>query len=245
MPTLFYSKIACLENTNGEPCQAHPSAAIEYHTGEFVLATPEGGSESYIVGIPQASLWSWLYTERPQLWEIIANEDVKESAPILAICFLFIGIMGGIFVWLGFPADVTQAISPSSTVASDRNAALFRSVVIASLTLLVFVIIMQFRKGSLTEAAAFSSVTLAATALSLSPWARLQVARACLAATGRVPWRLVRFLEEAHSRGVLRQAGAVYQFRHATLQERLISRSRSTAPRPSPAPPRHHARHRS
>jgi hypothetical protein len=32
---------------------------------------------------------------------------------------------------------------------------------------------------------------------------------------------LNRFLEDAHRRGVLRQAGALYQFRHASLHDRL------------------------
>ncbi|WP_285640475.1 BTAD domain-containing putative transcriptional regulator [Lentzea sp. NBRC 102530] len=42
-----------------------------------------------------------------------------------------------------------------------------------------------------------------------------------LAARGRVPWRFLTFLDDAHRRGVLRQVGAVYQFRHVRLQERL------------------------
>jgi hypothetical protein len=32
------------------------------------------------------------------------------------------------------------------------------------------------------------------------------------------------FLADAHKRGVLRQAGAVYQFRHIELQHRLANR---------------------
>jgi hypothetical protein len=32
------------------------------------------------------------------------------------------------------------------------------------------------------------------------------------------------FLADAHQRGVLRQAGAVYQFRHIELQHRLANR---------------------
>jgi hypothetical protein len=32
------------------------------------------------------------------------------------------------------------------------------------------------------------------------------------------------FLADAHKRGVLRQAGAVYQFRHIELQRRLATR---------------------
>jgi hypothetical protein len=41
---------------------------------------------------------------------------------------------------------------------------------------------------------------------------------------GRTPLRLMRFLDDAHQRGVLRQAGAVYQFRHARLQDRLADK---------------------
>ncbi|KAA2252256.1 hypothetical protein F0L68_36605 [Solihabitans fulvus] len=47
-----------------------------------------------------------------------------------------------------------------------------------------------------------------------------------LAMIGRLPWRLNAFLEDAHQAGVLRQAGTVYQFRHARLRDRLATRVR-------------------
>lgn len=50
------------------------------------------------------------------------------------------------------------------------------------------------------------------------------VARLWLAAHSRLPLRLMTFLEDARRRGVLRQVGATYQFRHARLEERLASR---------------------
>ena len=56
-----------------------------------------------------------------------------------------------------------------------------------------------------------------------SAWARYFVARTWLALQGRLPWRLTAFLRDAHDRGVLRQAGAVYEFRHALLRERLAA----------------------
>ncbi|MFF5078017.1 hypothetical protein ACFY36_13270 [Actinoplanes sp. NPDC000266] len=43
------------------------------------------------------------------------------------------------------------------------------------------------------------------------------ITRPYLAVTGRLPWRAVRFLESARERGVLRQSGAVYRFRHDEL----------------------------
>jgi hypothetical protein len=41
----------------------------------------------------------------------------------------------------------------------------------------------------------------------------------------RSPLRLMRFLEDAHQRGILRTVGPVYQFRHARLQDRLAGQS--------------------
>ncbi|MFD7127352.1 MULTISPECIES: helix-turn-helix transcriptional regulator [Streptomyces] len=49
----------------------------------------------------------------------------------------------------------------------------------------------------------------------------LTLSRVWLPLTGRLPWDTVAFLEDAYRRGVLRQAGAVYQFRHIRLQRHL------------------------
>lgn len=49
------------------------------------------------------------------------------------------------------------------------------------------------------------------------------IARTWLAVQRSLPWSLMSFLEDAHRLGVLRQQGAVYQFRHATLQEYLAT----------------------
>ncbi|WP_435971542.1 NACHT domain-containing protein [Streptomyces sp. Qhu_M48] len=55
----------------------------------------------------------------------------------------------------------------------------------------------------------------------MSAWGRYTVARWWFAATGRLPRRLIGFLEDAHRRGVLRQTGGVYRFRHIELQRCL------------------------
>jgi hypothetical protein len=46
-------------------------------------------------------------------------------------------------------------------------------------------------------------------------------ARLWLALRGRLPWRTLDFLSDAHRRGVLRQVGTEYQFRHERLRIRL------------------------
>src|SRR5439155_16138794 len=64
-----------------------------------------------------------------------------------------------------------------------------------------------------------------------SPWLSYTIARLWLASRQRLPWRLIHFLEDAHRRGVLRQAGPIYQFRHIRLQTHLtesLNRRRAT-----------------
>lgn len=64
--------------------------------------------------------------------------------------------------------------------------------------------------------------------LALTPWGRwLVLARLWLPLTGRLPWAVVAFLDDAYRRGVLRQTGAVYEFRHAQIQEFLVARHRA------------------
>jgi hypothetical protein len=61
-----------------------------------------------------------------------------------------------------------------------------------------------------------------ASELSRTPWAHFERARIYLVTRRKVPWDLMMFLEDAHQhRGVLRQVGAVYQFRHIDLQRHL------------------------
>jgi hypothetical protein len=64
------------------------------------------------------------------------------------------------------------------------------------------------------------SVGLATTA-----WGQWLFTRSWLALTGRLPVSLMHFLDDAHRRGALRQVGAVYQFRHARLQDYLAGAS--------------------
>jgi hypothetical protein len=62
-------------------------------------------------------------------------------------------------------------------------------------------------------------------------WGAFTMMRLWLAARGHLPLRLMGFLADAHRRGVLRQVGAVYQFRHARLQARLAGATEPAAHR--------------
>jgi len=52
-------------------------------------------------------------------------------------------------------------------------------------------------------------------------WLRFRMAHFWLALTGRLPWRLFAFFEDAHRLGVLRQTGPNYQFSHIKLRDQL------------------------
>jgi hypothetical protein len=54
-----------------------------------------------------------------------------------------------------------------------------------------------------------------------SAWAAFAISRTWLAARGHLPRRLMAFLADAHDRGLLRQLGSIYQFRHLELQRCL------------------------
>ncbi|MFJ5138919.1 NACHT domain-containing protein [Streptomyces sp. NPDC088707] len=57
----------------------------------------------------------------------------------------------------------------------------------------------------------------------MSAWGRFTLARWWLASTGRLPRQLTDFLADAHRRGVLRQTGGLYRFRHIELQRSLAA----------------------
>jgi hypothetical protein len=77
---------------------------------------------------------------------------------------------------------------------------------------------------SLTAGALLGGLALGLLAgLTLTATGWFGFTRAYLAVHGRLPWRLLEFLQDAQRRGVLRQVGGVYQFRHARLQDRLVS----------------------
>jgi hypothetical protein len=59
----------------------------------------------------------------------------------------------------------------------------------------------------------------------LGHWAIL--VRLWLPLTGRLPWRLHTFLDDAYDRGVLRQTGPVWEFRHDRLQQHLSETAHS------------------
>ena len=61
-------------------------------------------------------------------------------------------------------------------------------------------------------------------------WVGFVVTSRWLAFRGKLPWKIMGFLDDAHRLGLLRTAGSVYQFRHAELQDHLAKSGETAAP---------------
>jgi len=127
----------------------------------------------------------------------------------------------------GAPLDTRSAASPSTVLARDRDAAIFVGAVRWSGAAIVAGTIAMLRLGVVNGVVTGIAVwAMCAVWIGLlrDPWPSYEIARIWLALRHRLPWRLMGFLADAHRRGVIRQAGAVYQFRHIELQQRLATR---------------------
>ncbi|UUU32886.1 NACHT domain-containing protein [Streptomyces sp. CA-210063] len=154
---------------------------------------------------------------------------------------LLVGLIGGcasgVYRALNTPSDTIRAAGPRSTLRTDRAATLVRSAIAALLAGGVCLVLISASGRGTTLGSMHTEVwvQVGTNALALSAWGRLGAARIWLALTGRAPWRLMRFLKEAHRRGVLRQWGAHYEFSHLRLQQRLAADETATDARAADA----------
>ncbi|MES4893070.1 hypothetical protein [Streptomyces sp. NPDC096012] len=173
------------------------------------------------------------------------------AAKVVCVTGLSAGFTFGAMMWLNTPAHALSSPSPRSVLRNDGLVTAIRIVVetfgsglLAGLATgrygfsvtvgLTWALIVGIG-GGLTLGLAGRLAGRFQTGLVGSPWSWLLLTRAWLALRGKLPWRLMRFLDDAHRRGVLRQAGAVYQFRHARLQDHLAAQASSTR-RSNPVP---------
>lgn len=128
------------------------------------------------------------------------------------------------------PVNIARPPSPSFLLQTARwNFVHSLSTVWLSVFFCSFIAILAL--GSTTPAGILRSVSvtlwLCVVALTLlfliCPCGFFVQTRLWLALTGRLPLSFMTFLDDAHQRGILRQNGAVYEFRHAYLQEHLAA----------------------
>jgi hypothetical protein len=142
-----------------------------------------------------------------------------------AIAMFAGGFLGSLFS--ASAIDLSKALSPAAVLARDRNtflAALSAAVPVgASFAFATAMSPQGLRLGLLIGVANAIAIGLGL-AFFQTEWGAFALARWWMAIRRRLPFRLMVFLEDAHvNRGVLRQFGAVYQFRHAELQHHLAT----------------------
>ncbi|MCP2166643.1 NACHT domain-containing protein [Goodfellowiella coeruleoviolacea] len=140
---------------------------------------------------------------------------------------LVFGLADGLASWLAAPTQATHPVSPVSLLRRDRLVATVRGTAIGVAGGLVSgtACTLVFGPAAAIPGAISGGVAgVLARGLMGTAWAWFLVARTVLAVRRRLPWRLVGFLQDAYARGVLRQAGSAYQFRHARMQDRLATR---------------------
>jgi NACHT domain len=150
------------------------------------------------------------------------------------------GLVLGLMACLEVPVKVESAVSPRSLLAMSRTNVIVHMVMWAvvfglagAFTAFTASPLRRLETGLVfgLEAAFAGGLGYG---LCLTAWGQwVALARIWLPLTGQLPWRLVAFLDDACQRGVLRQAGAVYQFRHARLQDHLAETCRTSRCRPS------------
>nr|WP_274390307.1 NACHT domain-containing protein [Streptomyces adustus] len=112
--------------------------------------------------------------------------------------------------------DLTAMVGPAALLRQDRRMPL----VVGLGSALALTAMIGPTLGIFLGLAAALAVGLVGTA-----WGRFALTRTYLAARGEVPRDLMAFLADAHEhRGVLRQVGVIYQFRHLDLQRHLAQR---------------------
>lgn len=141
------------------------------------------------------------------------------------------GVASSLIIWARTPIALQDAGSPRSTLRADRTQYLALVGMLAAVAASAFTIAAALSLPDGVRAgvrfgffAGLGGSTVVALVLGFTAvWPRYALTRVWLAAHRKVPWRLIAFLEDANRIGILRQVGAVYQFRHANLQDRLVA----------------------
>ncbi len=179
-----------------------------------------GVSQIMVIGlVPIFAVMVNIVTETT--WQPASNWVWSLIAVITLISTTVVGLVGA-------PVETERAVCPQRLLRADRASAIVQGCLIG------------FAAGLLAATAAWTALP-ASIALTIgaafgvssglvwsivgSAWGRFALVRLYWWSTGRLPLRLMTFLADAHRRGILRQVGATYQFRHELLQAHLAGRA--------------------
>ncbi|MEY9842137.1 NACHT domain-containing protein [Streptacidiphilus sp. EB103A] len=155
------------------------------------------------------------------------------------------GLVFGLISLLEAPVRPESVVSPAELLGMDRRNVVFHLLAwalvigleVGLVNGIVYGPLRGFEVGTVFGLEAAFGAGLGY-GLSLTAWGQwVALCRIWLPLTGRLPWALIAFLDDAHQRGVLRQAGAVYQFRHARIQSHLSQAFQERHEPHRPGPP--------
>jgi tetratricopeptide (TPR) repeat protein len=134
---------------------------------------------------------------------------------------IWAALLGGLLDASWYP-DSASALTPRGSWRNDMKFA----VVVGLMCGFSLGLLIGFKAGPAAGLGAFLVVTpLFGLTGSVAFWSSITAIQ--FARRWHTPVRLTRFLDDAHARGVLRTVGPVYQFRHASLQDRLAAKAGS------------------
>jgi transcriptional regulator with XRE-family HTH domain len=137
------------------------------------------------------------------------------------------GLGWGLMAGLEAPVDIRSAVSPTDLLRTNRVIVMVEFLGWGLVLGVAHLLVLALTLGYVVPAGYALDLVLGPViglviGTSLTAWGQwLVFARVWLPLTGRLPWSVAAFLDDACRRGVLRQVGAVYQFRHARLQAQL------------------------
>lgn len=205
----------------------------------------------------RAAAWMGTWAAGGLIFGVIARLILGTAGAILPGAGA--GLLRGFGIWfvadlvqgLAVIVDPAEATGPADLLRSDRTTGLRQGLITGMFgTLLILIALWEeFSRtyhlvtGNIFWFLVWLIGTIAAATMWIligMVWGPWLIARTWLALRGKLPWAVMTFLADAHRRGVLRQAGGVYQFRHARLQHHLAAdhtrTPSTTAPAPAPLP---------
>jgi transcriptional regulator with XRE-family HTH domain len=141
---------------------------------------------------------------------------------------LLTGVGWGLMAGFEAPVDIRSAVGPTDLLQTNRGTVVVEFLGWGLVLAVAHLLLLHLLAGPVHPMANLLDLVLGpviglVVGTCLTAWGQwVLFARIWLPLTGRLPWAVAAFLDDACRQGVLRQAGAVYQFRHSRLQAQLL-----------------------
>ncbi|HEX6360271.1 hypothetical protein [Actinophytocola sp.] len=204
-------------------------ALIAWLPVAVVVGVSAGASVN--AGAPQTLTWrldrSRLRDARPELLLVVifsvglfSANGYPGAGIAAAVAGVLLLVVPGCLV---ASSDTRRAVLPSRVLRQDRLAMIGMTVAVTLLGGAGLALVLTLAGASTKTALGGVLIGLVVGLIFASggSYGIFLVVRTWLALRRDLPWRLQRFLDDAHQREILRRVGVLWQFRHARLQDRL------------------------